>query len=596
MRSLKRLLPLIFDGTPGPDGMRRAKVLGVAAVVFLWLFLLAVGAFDYYARLRQGAAMAAGQAQLLADHAANALDAVDTELTDLADQVAAEWTANGASGTWRTPAFGPLLELPQVRGAALLSWNGAVLAHSQGAPMDDVDPQERDFVRAHSTAFDVGTYLAEPAADEASGSSADWGVVASRRVPGPDGGSLAILVAQLSPGYFAGVYNAAAAPADLEVALVGRGGVTLAGGVRPGQLAAQTVLSGMNTTLPVGRWPASITATADGRAILARMAPLIELLALGGLIGTLAIGLGAIAGLRTSSRRRRAEEKAQAQAAESAQRGDALDTQVKVVARGARELGVIRAELQTVRGTAERQTRARSEFLSHMSHELRTPLNAILGFSEIMKERVPGLDNLDTLVGYSRHIHESASHLLDLINDILDLSKVEGGRFSLAEEKVDLRYVVTSTVRMLTPMAEERGVTVETGISAATPLLMADPRLIRQMLLNLVSNALKFTPAGGAVMITSRRRNGGVLLSVRDTGVGIPPEDMARVLEPFGQAPTHPRSSAERGSGLGLPLVKSFIEVHDGTFDLRSAPGKGTAVGLWFPPERVVKAAVNAVG
>lgn len=238
---------------------------------------------------------------------------------------------------------------------------------------------------------------------------------------------------------------------------------------------------------------------------------------------------------------------------------------------------------------AENANRAKSEFLANMSHELRTPMNAILGFSEAMQLEIFG-KLTPTYKEYSENIHSSAEHLLSLINDLLDLSKVEAGKFELDIEKINLCDFVEGVHKLMEPKLTTGRLQLVNAVPADFPNVDADRRALKQMLLNLVSNAIKFTPAQGNIEINARLESDGSLrLGVTDTGVGIAPNDVKTVMEPFGQI----RNGLEHvppGTGLGLPLTRSLIERHGGELRLHSTPGEGTCVELIFPQHRVQSA------
>jgi signal transduction histidine kinase len=246
-----------------------------------------------------------------------------------------------------------------------------------------------------------------------------------------------------------------------------------------------------------------------------------------------------------------------------------------------------RFEAESARRAADQANQAKSEFLARMSHELRTPLNAILGFAEIMKEGIGAAGKNDTYTQYSQDIFDSGSHLLSVINDILDLSKVEAGRFELAEEQVDLQYAAKSVAKLVRETAAKRGLKMLVEAPGDIPRIRSDQRVVRQMLLNLLSNSLKFTPRGGSVFVQVAGDGDGIAVQVRDTGIGIDEQHIAKVLQPFGQV-RDPSTEDVQGTGLGLPLVKSFIEAQGGRFELASRVGEGTTVTLWFPPERII--------
>jgi two-component system cell cycle sensor histidine kinase PleC len=242
------------------------------------------------------------------------------------------------------------------------------------------------------------------------------------------------------------------------------------------------------------------------------------------------------------------------------------------------------------RRRAEGSNIAKSQFLAQMSHELRTPLNAILGFSEVMKTEVFGPHAVPVYKDYCNDIHNSGQHLLNLINEILDLSRIEAGRYELHEEPVSLTTVVEDCHHLLKLRAQNRGITVYDVFEADLPRLWADERALRQVCLNLLSNAIKFTPQGGEIWLkVGWTASGGQYMSVKDTGPGIPEDEIAVVLSKFGQG-SNAIKSAEQGTGLGLPIAKSLVDMHGGTFTLKSKVRIGTELIATFPPERVMAA------
>ncbi len=254
------------------------------------------------------------------------------------------------------------------------------------------------------------------------------------------------------------------------------------------------------------------------------------------------------------------------------------------------ELEQAKAISDEARSRAEAANISKSRFLAQMSHELRTPLNAILGFSEVMKSEIFGAHAVPAYKDYSNDIHTSGQHLLGLINEILDLSRIEAGRYELNEESVPLALVVEDCHHLVKLRAKNRDITIHELFEQDLPRVWADERAIRQIALNLLSNAIKFTPQGGEIWIkVGWTASGGQYFSVKDSGPGIPEDEIPVVLASFGQG-SNAIKSAEQGAGLGLPIAKSLVDLHAGTFTLKSKLRVGTEVIIALPPERVMSA------
>lgn len=247
-------------------------------------------------------------------------------------------------------------------------------------------------------------------------------------------------------------------------------------------------------------------------------------------------------------------------------------------------------ELRKSKEAAEYANRAKSDFFANMSHELRTPLNAILGFSEVITQQMFGPVGNPKYVAYANDIYKSGRLLLDLINDILDIAKLEAGKVELHESCIALPDAIAQCMSMLRERAVAGGITLALELPENLPVLKADERALKQILLNLLSNAVKFTGDGGSVALSASITHDGLALCIRDTGIGMSADDIAVALSPFGQVDSKV-TRRHHGTGLGLPISRSLAQLHGGDLTIESAPAKGTAVTVFFPASRLVSAA-----
>ena len=241
--------------------------------------------------------------------------------------------------------------------------------------------------------------------------------------------------------------------------------------------------------------------------------------------------------------------------------------------------------LRQAKTEAESANRAKSEFLARMSHDLRTPLNAILGFSELIQGQFLGPIGKEKYLSYARDIHESGQILLSMINDILDLSKIEAGNFELHEADISIDELISTVLKLVEPSARLAALSVRASLGKHLPLLRADLQMVERMLFNLFSNSLKFTPAGGQIVIYAEASNDGLRITVEDNGIGIAPNKIDQIQEPFTQLSDSLEPSS--GTGLGLAIIRTFIEMHGGTLSVESEFGSGTRAILVFPPQRL---------
>lgn len=252
------------------------------------------------------------------------------------------------------------------------------------------------------------------------------------------------------------------------------------------------------------------------------------------------------------------------------------------------------AELIEARDAAQAADEAKSAFLTHMSHELRTPLHAILGFSDTIRRELFGPVGRGEYADYAEEIHASGRHLLSMVNDLLDLSKVKDGHWRLREEDVDLAALIDSLARMASAIADQNGINVRAARPTELPRLRADGRLLKQAVLNLLSNAIKYSEAGGTVLLTAAiEPSGDCVLRVSDQGVGMAADQLPRLLQPFEQGESLLARSRD-GTGLGLPLAKSFVEMMGGKLHINSKLGAGTTVEIRFPASRLLTSDAHA--
>ena len=237
---------------------------------------------------------------------------------------------------------------------------------------------------------------------------------------------------------------------------------------------------------------------------------------------------------------------------------------------------------------ADAASRAKTEFLANMSHELRTPLNAIIGFSEVIEGQLLGpWDQTDKYIAYARDIRDAGSHLLSVINDILDIAKIEAGQLDLDERLFKPKDCLDGCANMLAERASAAYLTLDVQVDADLPSFWGDEKKVTQVVLNLLSNAIKFTPSGGTVTLGATIETSGDLsISVSDTGIGIAPEDIENVMQAFAQL-DNVFSRKHDGTGLGLPISKALVELHGGTLSMASEPGMGTRATVTFPADRV---------
>jgi two-component system, cell cycle sensor histidine kinase PleC len=493
---------------------------------------------------------------------------------------------------------------PLIRALLVISADGHPIHDSGTLTPTDLDLSDRDYLTAQRDGTALGSYLGVPVRGRVSGR---WFVSMSRRLETPDGRFAGVVVAVIEPVAFRAFYEALKLRNDAVVTLYHASGPMMARfpvhdapGLSAHPSADPAPLPAASLTLgPQGAEFLNNSSDGPSRILSVRRSvevPLVVTVSLSSdhvllpwrskmkisvavtVCGSVMLGFLTLVLVREAGRRE--AMLVDLQSSESALR----DSQQRLIQDIA---GRYRAEAELIaaKQASDAANRAKTQFLANMSHELRTPLNAIIGFAEALETGIFGrMTGKQT--EYVGDIRRSGQHLLSLINDILDTTKVESGKYALHEEVVDIRDVVEQSLRSVASQVAEKSIDLAATAPADLPSLYADERALRQILLNLLSNAVKFTPANGrvTVMVDASERN--LRIRVTDTGIGIPQGELMLVMEPFHQVDnSHTRRYA--GTGLGLPLVKSLVEMQEGRFLLTSTVGRGTTATILFPAARL---------
>ncbi|WP_162138095.1 sensor histidine kinase [Pararhodospirillum photometricum] len=472
--------------------------------------------------------------------------------------------------------------LPMVRALIVTDRDGMLLHDSQVSTPAVLDLSDRDYFRAHVGEGPATLFIGRPVLGRTSGT---WFISISRRLSDVGGRFAGVVTAVVDPAALDEIYTGFKLENEGAISVMRADGMLLLrtpeyerfigtdqsgsrlfkailAGATEGSDASADGIDGRRRLMAwskVGMWPVIVSVSVSRDAVLREWWNSVPLY-----IGVMGAVSALILVLVARVRRQ-------------------LQTLNHVVA----DLSARKSELLAATQASDLANRAKTQFLANMSHELRTPLNAIIGFSDMLIGGVHG-----PLVArqkeYARDIHLSAMHLLDLINDILDVAKIESGTYDLHEQPVNIAEVIAACERMLRGRAREKNLQVDTLFLDEQSWVRADERAIRQIILNLLSNAVKFTQEGGQITVTvGQEANGGLVLMVADTGIGIPPEHLDLVLRPFHQVDAADTRRHE-GTGLGLPLAKALVEKHGGTLRLDSKVGQGTRVMISLPTERVL--------
>ena len=569
--------PAVFRGAAAESLQRVARLwkhpgirilaLGAVAIAMVATGLAYQLVTDYRAIRRSAEAEARSYAHLLREHVGRTVDAAALSLVRVARATAGrDWDEVGTSYAQWLELRVLADELPQVRSMWLADDRGAMRLYSDRFPTPALDVSDRDYFRAHG-ASRSSPFVGAPMAGGFTGRTYFPVSVPIRS----DGRVTGVAVAAIEPAYYLPLIEGLDGCTGCRLAVARTDGVVLVEAFAGGRQAEapRTMVGGLALHDVEPRVLEGADPLRLGHPHVAAVAPLVDLplatvvdipraallrlwaktavpLAF---IGAVSVALLAL--LTVSSARRTTHERRRSQ------------------------------ELELAREAAEQANRAKTMFLANMSHELRTPLNAIIGFAEVIRDERITRDTR-RIRGYAADIHTAGSHLLGIVNDLLDLARIEAGKVVLRPEPVSIREVVAVALSAIRPQAEATGVRLAADHDRLDAEVMADERSLRQVLINLLSNAVKFTPVAGSVAVATRVEDGRVLFEVSDTGIGIPSDAQDRVLRPFEQVESH-LSRIHDGAGLGLPIAKRLAELQGGTLSLVSVPGQGTTVTVALP-------------
>ena len=577
---------------------RHAPLRVLCAGTVLLILLLLVTNAAVVLHLRESELVAA-ENQLktlsltLAEQADRAFQSVELVVTSVANGVAGKGVTDGTSFAQNMAGFDThrilkekISGIPQLNAITVISSEGKLVNFSRSWPIPEVDVSDRDYFRALKDDASLKTFVSAPVQNRGTGT---WTIYLAHRVNGAQGEFIGLILGAMEMKYFEEFYRVITLGEASTIAIQRADGVMLVrypptnaigkvfssaqrlvGDRASGTMREASPIDGLMRIKAAHRlanYPVLALVTNTEESALANWRDIARLMSLAALGCAVSI---AIAGMALARQWKQQAMLAQAQAELQRQTDQAAALEA----------------MRAAKEAAETADRAKSEFLATMSHELRTPLNAVLGFSEVMVSEAFGPLGNDRYRGYAQDIHSSGAHLLSIINDVLDLSKAAAGRLDLDESWVDARDVVNSACRLVQPRIGEAGLSLTVSLPPGDLAVFADQRLLKQILLNLLSNACKFTPPDGRITCSVSIDATGMIFAVTDTGVGIPAEHLNRVLQPFVQADSS-LSRRHEGTGLGLTLVKVMAERHGGSLRLHSQVDHGTTASVLLPASRL---------
>jgi signal transduction histidine kinase len=475
--------------------------------------------------------------------------------------------------------------IPQIDAVTVIDADGNLVNFSRYWPIPEVNVSDRDYFQALKADETQKTFISAPVLNRGNGT---WTIFLAHRLNGSDGAFLGLVLGAMELKYFEDFYRAVSPADQSTIVLVRQDGMMLARYPAAADIGkafgAERILQGgisgtvrelspidgllrLKAARALAKYPLFVIATQTEEAALKDWWGITRLMSLGALGCALSIAVAAVA-VGRQWKQQAILANAQAKIRRHADRTAAFEA------------------MRTAKETAEAADRAKSAFLATMSHELRTPLNAVLGFSELMLKEVFGPLGNDRYRIYAHDIHSSGSHLLSIINDVLDLSKAASGKLELIEDWIDAREIVDSVCRLIQPRIDQAKLSLTVKMPPSGLITHADERLLKQMLLNLLSNACKFTPPNGRIECSVSVDATGITFAVTDTGIGISAEHLDLVLQPFVQVDGS-LSRRHEGTGLGLALVKAMAELHGGTLRLASEVGSGTTAAVILPFSRL---------